>query len=77
MRNAIRLLFLSIFIVIVLSGCMKTPESSAKIPTLPEKTEYQRERRTDSQGLRRKQKRRSRRIDREIRRGCNRRRNEK
>ncbi len=37
MRNAIRLLFLSIFIVIVLSGCMKTPESSAKIPTLPEK----------------------------------------
>ena len=37
MRNAIRLLFLSIFIVVVLSGCMKTPESSAKIPALPEK----------------------------------------
>ena len=44
MRKSIRLLFLLFSILFVLSGCLKSAESSAKIPDLPEKLD------TDSSG---------------------------
>lgn len=44
MRKSIRLLFLLFSILFVLSGCLKSTKSSAKIPDLPEKLD------TDSSG---------------------------
>ena len=44
MRKSIRLLFLLFSILFALSGCLKSAESSAKIPDLPEKLD------TDSSG---------------------------
>ena len=44
MRKSIRLLFLLFSILFALSGCLKSTESSAKIPDLPEKLD------TDSSG---------------------------